>query len=185
MSVIRMTGIAVAVAVALVIAAPGTAGNFNFKRQTPNNSTLKWEYACGTGLCSTQWRSGAGTTTNECQINQGWLPSGWYSRNAVYHNYDAVIKGRAFWVQDKQCSNGTWRTELFIHSEETVSQGQQCTSNPDDPYCWEGTNDYYSNGCIKLNHATQIGAAHTHLHDTTKGGSSSHGSTTMWLTVHN
>jgi hypothetical protein len=177
--------LATATAALVLITAPGAAGgNFDFKRVTNNNSTLKWVYACGTGVCSVTWRSGSGTTTDECQVNQGWLPAGWYNRIAVYHNYDATIKGRAFYVENKQCWSGRWRTELFIHTEETASQGQSCPTSGDDPYCWEGDIDYYSNGCIKLS-PSQIGAAHTNLHDTSKGGSTTHGSLSMWLNVHN
>lgn len=178
----------VATAVALAAAAPASAGNFDFKRVTNANSTLKWMWACGTGVCSTSWRAGSGTTTNECERDRGWLPAGWYNRHAVYHNYDSTIKGRAFWVEDKRCYNGMWRTELFIHTEETASQGQSCPTSGDDPYCWEGDSvtpsDYTSQGCIKLS-PTHIGQAHNHLHDTTKGGSSSHSALTMWLNVHN
>lgn len=48
------------------------------------------------------------------------------------------------------CWDGTIRNQLFIHTEETTNNGQTCSPGVDNPHCWEGTSDYYSNGCIKL-----------------------------------
>ena len=93
-----------------------------------------------------------GTTQNECRRGEGWLPSGWYSQWGHWNDYNgSAVKGRVWWLQDKYCSDGvTKRTELFIHSEETASNGCRTgTSAYDDPFCWERL-DYYSLGCIKI-----------------------------------
>ena len=83
----------------------------------------------------------------------GWLPTGYYDLWGHWDNYNGAIAGRVFYLQNKPCWNGTWRTELFVHSEETAGQGQYCPTAGDDPYCWEGAYDYYSNGCIKVSRA--------------------------------
>jgi hypothetical protein len=90
-------------------------------------------------------------------------------------------QGRVWWLQDKTCRDGiTRRTELFIHSEETASNGQSCSSAYDDPFCWERESDYYSLGCIKLarpspvaSFPNDLGAAHATYHD--YGGRDAHG----------
>ncbi|GIU99793.1 MAG: hypothetical protein KatS3mg014_1409 [Actinomycetota bacterium] len=85
------------------------------------------------------------------------------------NNYDgSAIWGRVWHLQDKQCHDGTWRTELFIHTEETSGNGQRCTSDPDDPECWDdtpaspggnpGTNDFKSQGCIKVRRQSPEGS---------------------------
>ena len=107
-------------------------------------------------------------------MGKGWLPTGWYSLWGHWNGYNgSKIKGRVWYVQNKQCSNGTWRTELLIHTEETQSNGQNCTSAYDDPFCWERPEDHYSQGCIKLNHPTNIKNAHVRYHN--YGGSPNHG----------
>ena len=88
-----------------------------------------------------------------CWVGHGWLPTGYYDLRGHWNNYNGTIRGRVFYLQDKTCWNGTWRTQLFIHSEETADQGQYCPTAGDDPYCWDGPSDYYSNGCIKLSHS--------------------------------
>src|SRR5215467_5601043 len=97
----------------------------------PTNSTLNW-YVYRSDLdppkltSHVSWRAGSGNgSTNECLTNQGWLPSGNYS--VTYHSqYNGTkIWGKVFALSNHVCSNGSvTRTELFIHSEETVSGGQ-------------------------------------------------------------
>jgi hypothetical protein len=138
---------------------PASAANgwWTFHRNTNLNSTLtwKWTYPPSPAEYSRSWRGGSGTTMDECEIGRGWLPAGWYAQKGHWDHYDgSKVKGRVWWVQDKTCRDGsTRRTELFIHSEETASRGQSCgPAGSDYPFCWEGNNDYYSEGCIKLDH---------------------------------
>jgi hypothetical protein len=158
--------------------APASAANgwWTFDRTTNLNSTLswKWTYPPSPAEYSRSWRGGSGTTMDECQIGRGWLPAGWYAQKGHWNHYDgSKIKGRVWWVQDKTCKDGSARrTELFIHSEETASNGQSCTSTYDDAFCWERESDYYSNGCIKLarpspvaSFPNDLGSAHTTYHD--------------------
>jgi hypothetical protein len=88
------------------------------------------------------WRSGSGTNTDECdkanpQIGDysgGWLPNGTYTVRGYSYNWPGTeIRGPVLWLTDKQCWNGTWRTELFVHSS----------------YPWSAAR-YSSYGCIKV-----------------------------------
>ncbi|MEV6121063.1 L,D-transpeptidase family protein [Streptomyces sp. NPDC052077] len=99
-----------------------------------------------------KYRAGSGNgSTNECARNKGWLP-GTTTKNGKYAiefhrtNYDGVINGYVIKLSDKRCSNGTKRTELFVHSE-MKPNGKQGTIESER---WDGPNDYYSNGCVKL-----------------------------------
>ena len=167
-------------------AAPAHAANgwWTFDRNTNLSSTLtwKWTYPPSPTQYTHSWRAGSGVTTDECEVARGWLPSGWYAQKGHWDHYDgSKIQGRVWWLQDKTCRDGvTRRTELFIHSEETSSNGQSCSSAYDDPFCWEREGDYYSNGCIKLarrspvaSFPNDLGSAHNTYHD--YGGSSEHG----------
>lgn len=186
---IRVLPLTLAFALLILLPTPAKAeracGFFEFIKNTNANSTLKLNFQDVGGACvSISWRAGSGTNQDTCAVSVGWLPNGWYHLNGMYNHYSGtIVKGRAWWVSNKQCANGTWRTELFIHTEETVSQGQQCTPNPDDPHCWEGDFDYLSNGCIKLKHPGDIASAHQWWHNYVSG---SHG---QWehsrLQVHN
>jgi hypothetical protein len=159
-----------------------TPGWFQFDRKTNTNSNLFWMR--GTSNDQLQWwyyRAGSGTSTDECWISHGWLPGGWYDMWGMWDNYNGgVIYGRVFRLSDHTCKNGsTRRTELFIHTEETPSQGQNCGY---EPQCWDGDSDYYSAGCVKVsypNHGApnNIGAIHSQFHN--NGGSTSHGSYTL------
>lgn len=150
----------VAVIVPVARASATTQVFFAFHRYTNTNSLLTenlQDVYSGQILVQQAFRAGSGTSTNECYLGHGWLPTGWYDIVGHFDHYDAsLIKGRAWQLSDKRCygGTGTLRTELFIHSEETAAQGQYCPTAGDDPFCWEGTSDYYSNGCIKLAHAT-------------------------------
>jgi hypothetical protein len=175
----------------VALCAPAAAGAANgwwtFHRQTNLDSTLtwKWTHPPNPTEFTASWRAGSGSTTNECRRAEGWLPAGWYSQWGHWNDYEgSAIKGRVWWVQDKYCADGvTKRVELFIHSEETASNGQHCTSAYDDRFCWERVADYYSLGCIKLarpspvaNFPNDLGSAHRTYHD--HGGSSKHGAFT-------
>ena len=117
---------------------------------------------------------------NACWIGHGWLPAGWYDLNGHWDSYNgSAIKGRVFYLQNKPCWNGTWRTELFVHSEETADQGQYCPTVYDDPFCWEGDFDYYSNGCIKLAHAQPYPSDVAQAHSLWDGYDGHHGD--LWL----
>lgn len=107
-------------------------------------------YNCEISTCAASWRGGSGSGTNACQTNN-WIPVGTY--DVPFHDDSfagSKIQGRVWRMSDYHCSNGVVRTELFIHTEETSSRGQYCPTAGDDPFCWEGTNDYYSQGCIKI-----------------------------------
>ncbi|HEY3105252.1 MAG TPA: hypothetical protein VGJ49_00505 [Gaiellaceae bacterium] len=175
-----------AMVAAFACAGPAQAANgwWTFERISNTNSTLtwKWTYPPSPTQYTRSWRAGSGTTQNECRRAEGWLPVGWYSQWGHWNHYDgSSIRGRVWWLQDKYCWDGvTKRTELFIHSEETASNGQSCTSAYDDPFCWERAADYYSLGCIKLarpspvaDFPNDLGNAHSVYHS--YGGSTDHG----------
>jgi hypothetical protein len=155
-----MMRLLVLVALALgVLAGPaGAAIYFDFQKGTNTNSALyeTWQDAATGKIYGQQsWRAGSGYLPDECTQNAGWLPNGYYNLVAHYDHYDFKIKGRLWQLNDKACWNGTPRSELFIHSEETADNGQLCGSPYyDERYCWDGDGDYKSVGCIKLSRAT-------------------------------
>jgi hypothetical protein len=163
--VLVLAALAVLAAVAPAAAGAGPVAVFwTFHRSANTASTLTGTAQdTGDGSIVTQrsWRAGSGQNTNACDSAAydgvgGWLPGGWYTLLGHWDHYDgSKIKGRVWYWEDKRCNGGTGtlRTELFTHSEETVDDGQYCPSGYDDPFCWEGWTDYYSNGCIKLAHA--------------------------------
>ncbi len=161
---------------------------FEFARQSNAWSTLTLVWQYGPDHYGTQaFRAGSGTSTDACAVGNGWLPTGYYDLHGHWDNYDGTIKGRVFYLQDKQCWNGTWRTQLFIHSEETASQGQYCPTAGDDPYCWDADYDYYSDGCIKVSRAgnpSDLRLVHDGWH--AKSGDTRHGAFTVnnFLYVH-
>jgi hypothetical protein len=123
-------------------------------------STLTWQVFKVTGtkrtsLDSREWRAGSGyfrDSTNSCAKNRGWLPDGGY-RPRLFRDYHGnLIKGRAIYLGQKRCANGTTRTDLFIHTEQGAGS-TQCADRKGDQVCrWEHPriNDYRSYGCIKL-----------------------------------
>jgi hypothetical protein len=133
---------------------------FVFDKGSNTNSALLMKGRDANGRCYTSrsWRSGSGVSTDPCAKGKGWLPNGVYDVPFMSDGYSgSVIAGRVWRLQDKKCSDGTVRTELFVHSEETSGNGQSCTSgNSDDQWCWDGTpngeatNDYKSLACIKV-----------------------------------
>jgi hypothetical protein len=149
----------VAILVPVARASAATQVFFAFHRYSNTNSLLTenlQDVYSGQILVQQSFRAGSGTSTNECYLSHGWLPTGWYDIVGHFDHYNAsLIKGRVWQLSDKRCmgGTGTLRTELFIHSEETPDGGQYCPTAGDDPFCWEGAFDYYSNGCIKLAHA--------------------------------
>lgn len=133
---------------------------FNKNWQNPQRSRLVWRvYRHQDGKRTLverdAWRAGSGFTkgsTDACRKNDGWLPNGAY-RPRLHANYwGSLIKGRAIALGAKQCANGTWRTDLFIHTEQG-DRNSQCPDRRGDQVCrWEypKINDYKSLGCIKL-----------------------------------
>jgi hypothetical protein len=94
-----------------------------------------------------KYRAGSGNgSKNECAVARGWLPNGKYNIEFHRTNFDGIINGYVIKLSDKRCSNGTKRTELFVHSE-MKPNGKQGTIESER---WDGPSDYYSNGCIKL-----------------------------------
>lgn len=102
------------------------------------------------------WRAGSGLGgregTNGCIRNVGWLPNGTYAPIEHDDYWGSVVKGRAFYLGNHVCRNGTLREQLLIHTE-TGAGNVQCRDLPGDQHCrWETgkINDYRSNGCIKM-----------------------------------
>jgi hypothetical protein len=118
---------------------------------------MKRDRITGQNYYIASWRAGSGQSKNDCRSSVGWLPAGYYSILMHSDSYGgSKIRGRVWQLTDKACNGGagTLRTQLFIHSEENSSRGQTCgPAGTDYPFCWEGPNDYYSEGCIKVSHA--------------------------------
>ena len=153
----------------VAVADPSAAGTqriraiitFNKNPAHPHRSTLVWRVQKRTGgewatIESESWRAGSGfegqAATNACAKGRGWLPNGTYSFIQYDDYWGQLIKGRAFYLGNKACRNGTVRTELFIHTE-TGAGNKQCRNTPGDQICrWEypKINDYKSYGCIKM-----------------------------------
>jgi hypothetical protein len=123
-------------------------------------STLTWDvYRVSGGHRETvehkRWRAGSGyykKSTNSCRRNNGWLPNGRYHPRlyADYHGHK--IKGRAIYLGQHRCRNGTMRNQLFIHTEQGAGS-HQCRNRKGDQLCrWEypAFNEYRSFGCIKV-----------------------------------
>ena len=74
------------------------------------------------------------------------------------------------------------RFGLFIHTEETKTNGQHCPTSGDDPYCWEGSNDYYSDGCVKVSHPSGVSTVHNWWHNSPwSGGHGTFYSHILWV----
>lgn len=132
----------------------------NYRR--PFHSRVIWRSWTRTGAKApwrlaeeVSWRAGSGTGprgTDGCVRNEGWLPHGDYTFVQQDRRDGNFIDGRVFQLENKRCRNGTLRQSLFIHSEQTVTNGQ-CRDAPGDQRCrWEvpAYNDYRSAGCIKM-----------------------------------
>jgi hypothetical protein len=157
------------VAASLFAAAPADSASspwrgvitFDKNWTSPSNSRLTWQLYQRQGgtwkvVETRSWRSGSGmlgkSGRKECVNNKGWLPTGTYNVRQ-YDNYGGnKIKGRAFRVDDKRCSTGNRRFDLFIHTEQGAGS-RQCANRRGDQLCrWElpRYNEYKSAGCIKL-----------------------------------
>lgn len=122
-----------------------------------------------------RWRAGSGNGSKDrCAISAGPMPQGNWNFITHYDSKTGTISGRAWYLQDMLCNRfdpySTKRTQMFIHTEETSTRGQYCPTSGDDPYCWEGAGDYYSLGCVKVNHFTDIPAWDSRWHLGTKSG---------------
>lgn len=127
---------------------------FGKNSKNPSDSRLEWqEWVIYNNrpprqVLGLRWRAGSGNgSTNSCAKNAGWLPNGTYG-GTFRTGFDGKINGIVFQLDNKRCaSNGTERTELFIHSE-MMPNGKQ---NPKvESERWDDPRDYYSLGCIKL-----------------------------------
>jgi len=157
------------VAASLLVAAPADSASSPWRAvitfdkfwNSPSDSRLTWQLYQRQGgtwkvVETKSWRSGSGmlgrSGRNECVHNKGWLPTGTYNVRQ-YDNYAGnKIKGRAFRVDDKRCSTGNRRSDLFIHTEQGAGS-KQCANRRGDQLCrWElpRYNEYKSAGCIKL-----------------------------------
>ncbi len=144
----KATCLLVVAAAALAWVTPAPASAFYYHRTSLTNSTF--EALDNYGDWTSYLRAGSGSGTDACQHNN-WIPRGYYA--VLWHDDyygGSAVQGRVWRLSDYQCSNGVRRTELFVHSEENSQQGQTCYAYGDSPFCWEGDNDYYSYGCIKL-----------------------------------
>lgn len=78
--------------------------------------------------------SGDRWTTDTCVSNKGPLPSGGYDMDLFEKTWGhTTVRGWVWYLGDKKCPDGTWRTELFIHSQGV-----------------SGTADHRTNGCIEI-----------------------------------
>lgn len=149
-------------------------GWFDYARNGSNiNGTLTWKYLYNDvpPIYTVSWRAGSGLQLND-KKDVGWLPSGYYSILGHWDNYSgSAIWGRVWRLSDKYNSEGVLRTALFIHTEETSSNGQ----NPSiEGQIWTDSNpcDYSSYGCVKVSYSN-VGSVHTRW--TSYGGSTAHG----------
>jgi hypothetical protein len=117
--------------------------------QSPLNSRLTAYLSVNGTYYRIVQRAGSGNgSTDECASNAGYLPDGNYSNTdsdsrSHFTHYNKtwgnpVVQGWVWDLGDKQCRNGRYRTELFIHSQGTSG--------------WSDSN-YASQGCIKINQA--------------------------------
>jgi len=178
-----------------VASSPATAqaatyyGWFDYARNNSNtNGTLAWGYIVNDipPVHATYWRAGSGLRMDDG--TNGWLPAGFYSVRGHWDNYNGTrIWGRVWYLSDKVGISGAVRKGLFIHTEETMYNGQYNPTAGDDPKCWEGVDDYRSEGCIKLAYPEDIDRAHwlwNYLGGTTAHGSSAPYPMTTRMYVH-
>jgi len=145
-----------------VFAAPahavaGTYSYFEFDKGSAPMGTLHfWVYDEATDrlMLHRTWTAGSGSgSADECYSDHGWLPNGTYSVKA-WHKTSGTILGDIFEISDKKCPDGTLRFDLFIHTEQTASNGQCANTSGDQTCYWgdppSGRSEYNSEGCIKL-----------------------------------
>jgi hypothetical protein len=126
-----------------------SAGQFRFSRESNYQSALA--FSSENQHSSFQVRAGSGSVTDECAINFGWLPKGAYDVLAHDTGLDGTIAGYAWELSDHQCYDGTFRTDLLIHSEMSADGGQDGTWEPN-VWTFSDPNDYASFGCIKVSY---------------------------------
>jgi hypothetical protein len=116
-------------------------GWFDYARNGSNtNGLLAWGYVVNDmpPIHATYWRAGSGLRPDDG--TGGWLPAGFYSVRGHWDNYNGTrIWGRVWYLSDKRGTSGDLRTGLFVHTEETMYNGQYNPTAGDDPKCWEGT----------------------------------------------
>ena len=135
-------------------AASAATGKYylKFDKSTVTNSRLYlMKSVSGPDKVIKKYKAGSGVNTNTCARNKGWLPNGDYKIEFHRKNFDGVINGYVIKISDKKCHNGTKRDALFIHSEMKPNGGQGRIES--ERWTNSNPNDYYSNGCIKLNPA--------------------------------
>ena len=144
-------------------ASPPWRGVLTFDKNPHNqfNSRLVWRLYHRQGgawklVLTKSWRAGSGLPgkvgRNSCATSKGWLPNGTYQMRQYNDYHGNVIHGRAFRLDDKACSSGHVRHDLFIHTESGPGN-HQCADRKGDQACrWEypRINDYKSFGCIKM-----------------------------------
>jgi hypothetical protein len=144
---------------------------------TNTNGNLSWNYTLGDmpPVRTISWRAGSGQRHDDGP-NGGWIPSGWYSIRGHWNNYNgSSIYGRVWYLSNHYDSNGNLRTALFIHTEETPSNGQSATY---EPQRWDGDSDYNSLGCIKIAYGSNLNLMHSYWNN--YGGSTAHGSSSPY-----
>ncbi len=160
-----------------VASPPGSGGDVMSFGKWDQNISDSALYIYDNGSHYSTQRAGSGNgNLDECVSSAGPLPDGTYSGTSTWHQdafSGSAIYGRVYRLQNKACYNGTVRTALFIHTEETPSRTQGST----EPQRWDGNNDYYSLGCIKVsrpgapgNGADSIGVLDTWWHQKAGGG---------------
>lgn len=139
-----------------------SAPNLVFDRGTNSNSELRVYVSLDGVRWRLKMRSGSGTGTNDCVTNVGWAPLGTFSVNQHWYapsnlrGSAYVIEAFAFSMSNMDCTGGgTTRTALFIHSEMNYDTSAPENYTYDDSSApeqdrWDGTNDYYSAGCLKI-----------------------------------
>ncbi|GAB7184231.1 hypothetical protein ATKI12_4062 [Kitasatospora sp. Ki12] len=129
----------------------GVRLTFVKNHEHPDRSTLSLRVD-GRTVASYRAGSGLGASAegrDSCRTNKGWLPDGTYRIEGHETHRDRVIKGFAIALSDKKCSDGTLRSDLFIHSE-MKADGSQGTAKEPESTRWDGDQDYRSYGCVKL-----------------------------------
>jgi hypothetical protein len=130
-------------------AAEDPVNQFRFVRQSSYRSDLTFSSPALTNPL--RLRAGSGTISDECAINFGWLPRGAYDVRAHDIALDGEIAGIAWELSERQCYDGTFRTDLLIHSEMSADGGQDDSW---ESHVWTDADpaDYTSFGCIKVSY---------------------------------
>lgn len=151
----RAFSLASAVAVLLAWTGPVPAGadEFTFSRSSNYESTLTFTAELlGQPLTL---RAGSGTVSDECLINFGWLPRGTYDVQSHDTGLEGTIAGYAWQLSDQQCYDGTFRTNLLVHTEMAPWGGQDDAWEPN-AWTFDDPNDYASFGCIKVSYPDML-----------------------------